>query len=83
MNTFVYTIPVVVEEGPFLLEALRQELLIAESRWELEEDSFVTGECCITVSTLNPLSLMDRRKIVSCGLSVRLIGLDPILDPSR
>jgi hypothetical protein len=71
MSTYFYTVPVQIGEASFLLNALRSDLLIAHSEWSLYQDDF-TGEVSVLIQTYRPLSLEERRKIVSCGLTIDL-----------
>jgi hypothetical protein len=75
MSTYFYHIPVQTGEAGFLLEALHSDLLIAWSEWSLHQND-LTGEVSILITTRRPLSLAERRKIVSCGLTIDLAGVE-------
>jgi hypothetical protein len=71
MATFFYYIPVQDAESEYLRDELRRDLLIASSEWSYYQES-MTGECSILITMQRPLSLVERRKIISCGLTINL-----------
>lgn len=68
---FYYYIPVNPDESDYLLQALCSDLAIADqgAEWMLYTES-MSGDTSILIKLQRPLSIIERRKIVSCGLVI-------------